>query len=36
MAVITVIERFGSDHRRMAVAMDSEYVYSGLQGAAAR
>ena len=30
MVVITVIERFGSDHRRIVVAMDSEYVYSGL------
>ena len=36
MAVITVIERFGSSHRHIAVAMDSEHVYSGLQVAAAR
>ena len=36
MAVIVVVKQFGTLNRRIAVAMDSEYVYSGLQGAAAR
>mmetsp|Transcript_24458 Transcript_24458/g.38679 ORF Transcript_24458/g.38679 Transcript_24458/m.38679 type:complete len:133 (+) Transcript_24458:1225-1623(+) len=36
MAVITVVRQFGSHNRKIAVAMDSEYVYSGLQGVAAR
>jgi ribonuclease HI len=36
MAVIVVVKQFGTLNRRIAVAMDSEYVYSRLQGAAAR
>ena len=36
MAVIVVVKQFGTPNRRIAVAMDSEYVYSGLQGASAR
>ena len=36
MAVIVVVRHFGSLNRKLAVAMDSEYAYSSLQGAAAR
>ena len=36
MAIIIVVTQFGSLGRKLAVAMNSEYVYSGLQGAAFR
>ena len=36
MAVIAVVQRFGALNRKIAVAMDSEYVYAGLQGSARR
>ena len=36
MAVTVVVRHFGSVGRKLAVAMDSEYVYSGLQGAAVK
>ena len=35
MAVIVVVKQFGTLNRRIAAAMDLEYIYSGLQGAAA-
>ena len=34
--VLVVVQQFGSVNRKMAVAIDSEYAYTGLQGAAYR
>ena len=36
MAAVIVIKQFRSRNRKVAMAMDSEYVYSRLQGSAAR
>ena len=35
-AVLVVVKQFGSANRKLAVAIDCEYLYAGLQGAAYR
>ena len=35
-AVFVVIQQFGAPNRKLAVAIDSEYVYADLQGATYR